>query len=106
MTSKSRAVAHLPPAHPCPICSASGDLSNGCASAGPHFNPFDRTHGAPHDLNRHVGDLGNIAADAAGVASFSFEDSLISLNGPLSIVGCVYISVLVFECAADECGYA
>ena len=67
--------------------SASGDLSGGCLSAGAHFNPFDRTHGAPADLNRHVGDLGNIQADAKGVASLSFEDRLISLNGPLSIVG-------------------
>ena len=67
--------------------SASGDLSNGCLSAGPHFNPFERTHGAPTDLNRHVGDLGNIEADSSGVASFTFLDSMISLNGPLSIVG-------------------
>lgn len=45
------------------------------------------THGAPTDVNRHVGDLGNIETDSKGVAVFSFEDSLISLNGPLSIVG-------------------
>ncbi|TBU45819.1 superoxide dismutase [Dichomitus squalens] len=66
---------------------ASGDLSNGCASAGSHFNPFERTHGAPTDIDRHVGDLGNIETDSKGVASFTFEDSLLSLNGPLSIVG-------------------
>ncbi|CDO75422.1 hypothetical protein BN946_scf184916.g6 [Trametes cinnabarina] len=68
---------------------ASGDLSNGCLSAGAHFNPFGRTHGAPTDINRHVGDLGNIESDSKGVAIFSFEDALISLNGPLSIVGYV-----------------
>ena len=75
------------PTSPEHVRSASGDLSNGCASAGPHFNPFEMTHGAPTDVNRHVGDLGNIETDSKGVATFSFEDSLISLNGPLSIVG-------------------
>ncbi|CAL1712850.1 unnamed protein product [Somion occarium] len=65
----------------------SGDLSGGCASAGSHFNPFNRNHGAPGDIERHVGDLGNIESDADGNAKFSFEDRLISLNGPLSIIG-------------------
>lgn len=69
--------------------SVSGDLSGGCASAGSHFNPFNRNHGAPDDHERHVGDLGNIYSDDKGNAKFSFEDSLISLNGPLSIVGYV-----------------
>ena len=64
-------------------------MSNGCISAGAHFNPFERTHGAPTDTNRHVGDLGNVETDSKGVAAFTFEDSVISLNGPLSIVGYV-----------------
>ncbi|RDX49886.1 hypothetical protein OH76DRAFT_1438193 [Lentinus brumalis] len=79
---------------------ASGDLSNGCTSAGPHFNPFERTHGAPTDINRHVGDLGNIAADSKGVAAFSFEDTLISLNGPLSIIG----RTVVVHAGTDDLG--
>lgn len=65
----------------------SGDLTNGCLSAGAHFNPFSKNHGAPGDKERHVGDLGNIQSDEKGFAKFSFEDKLISLNGPLSIVG-------------------
>ena len=36
---------------------------------------------------RHVGDLGNILADASNMITVDIEDSLISLNGPLSIVG-------------------
>lgn len=79
------------------MTSASGDLSNGCTSAGPHFNPLDRTHGAPTDFYRHVGDLGNIEADSQGMASFSFEDRVISLNGPLSIVG--YVNPVPSMCA-------
>jgi Cu-Zn family superoxide dismutase len=41
-----------------------GDLSQGCASAGGHFNPFGKTHGAPSSSTRHVGDLGNIEVTA------------------------------------------
>jgi superoxide dismutase, Cu-Zn family len=67
--------------------SAAGDLSNGCTSAGSHFNPFKKNHGAPDARDRHVGDLGNIVSDNDGIAKFEFQDKLISLNGPLSIVG-------------------
>eukprot|EP00854_Cymbomonas_tetramitiformis_P032318 gene32318-40948_t len=42
------------------------DFSNGCLSAGPHFNPFKKTHGAPEDEERHVGDMGNIVGDSRG----------------------------------------
>ncbi|KAI0043443.1 hypothetical protein FA95DRAFT_1563295 [Auriscalpium vulgare] len=64
-----------------------GDASNGCLSAGPHFNPFSKNHGAPTDSERHVGDLGNVKTDNSGSAKFTLEDKLISLNGPLSIIG-------------------
>lgn len=76
---------HLYPA--VTLYSASGDLSGGCASAGAHFNPFQKNHGAPGDKERHVGDLGNIQSDTDGNAKFTFEDKTISLNGPLSIIG-------------------
>ncbi|KAF8890014.1 superoxide dismutase, partial [Gymnopilus junonius] len=65
----------------------SGDLSDGCLSAGPHFNPFAKTHGAPTASSRHVGDLGNIKTDESGVANFELSDDLLSLNGPNSIIG-------------------
>ena len=64
-----------------------GDATSGCLSAGAHFNPFSKTHGAPSDTNRHVGDLGNIQSNSSGVASFSFTDKVITLNGPFSIIG-------------------
>ena len=64
-----------------------GDTTNCCISAGDHYNPFGKTHGAPQDDERHVGDLGNVVANEDGVAKFDFTDSLLKLNGPQSIVG-------------------
>lgn len=64
-----------------------GDNTNGCTSAGPHFNPFGKTHGAPEDEVRHVGDLGNIETDASGVAKGSKTDKLLTLFGENSILG-------------------
>lgn len=77
-----------------------GDVTNGCVSAGPHFNPFKKTHGAPTDDNRHVGDMGNIKTDANGVAKGSFQDSLIKLLGPTSVVG----RSVVIHAGTDDLG--
>lgn len=56
-------------------------------SAGGHFNPENKNHGGPDDDVRHVGDLGNLEAGDNGTAQYEYTDSLISLNGPHSIVG-------------------
>ena len=36
------------------------------SSAGPHFNPLDHAHGGESGGPRHLGDLGNLHADAQG----------------------------------------
>eukprot|EP00606_Chrysophyceae_sp_TOSAG23-5_P000426 GSChrysophyteH2.ASY1.ANO1.776.1 assembled CDS len=63
------------------------DFSDGCKSAGPHYNPHGKTHGAPGDEERHVGDLGNIVAGEDGVAEGSMSDHLIKLSGEFSVIG-------------------
>ncbi|KAK7502968.1 hypothetical protein BaRGS_00005594 [Batillaria attramentaria] len=64
-----------------------GDTTEGCASAGPHFNPRGKEHGGPTVDNRHAGDLGNIVAGEDGVAKVSITDKQIPLAGPNSIIG-------------------
>jgi len=64
----------------------SGDISKGCATAGAHFNPYNRTHGAPYDHERHVGDLGNIGSEGS-LAYVHSSDRSIQLAGPNSIIG-------------------
>ncbi|CAI6368768.1 unnamed protein product [Macrosiphum euphorbiae] len=77
-----------------------GDNTNGCMSSGPHFNPFGKTHGAPNDEVRHVGDLGNIEAPGSSVTKIEFNDPIISLTGPLNIIG----RTLVVHADQDDLG--
>ncbi|XP_071629776.1 copper chaperone for superoxide dismutase isoform X1 [Temnothorax longispinosus] len=58
-----------------------GDISNGCDSVGEHFNPNNSPHGGPEDdlSKRHVGDLGNVLADAAGRATFWRIDKFLKI---------------------------
>jgi len=76
------------------------DFSNGCMSAGPHYNPFGKNHGGPGDEERHVGDLGNIEANADGVAEGRLVDRLVKLSGEHTVVG---RSVMV-HADPDDCG--
>ncbi|KAL8996795.1 MAG: hypothetical protein Q9169_003764 [Polycauliona sp. 2 TL-2023] len=77
-----------------------GDNTNGCTSAGPHFNPFSKEHGAPSDSNRHVGDLGNFETDDQGNSKGSISDELIKLIGPESVLG----RTLVVHAGTDDLG--
>ncbi|HHL72299.1 MAG TPA: superoxide dismutase family protein [Bacteroidetes bacterium] len=67
-------------------------------TAGGHFNPEGMEHGGPAAEKRHIGDLGNITADEAGIAKIDFVDKKLSLNGPNSIIG---RGVIVHEKADD-----
>jgi len=77
-----------------------GDNTNGCTSAGPHFNPLGKEHGGPDAAVRHVGDLGNVEAGADGVAKVNISDKQIQLQGAHSIVG----RTLVVHADPDDMG--
>ena len=64
-----------------------GDLTKGCITAGPHFNPHSKTHGGPFSETRHVGDLGNVFSKIDGTATYEHTDHLVSLSGTNSVVG-------------------
>ena len=50
-------------------------------------NPYSKTHGAPEDEERHVGDLGNVQTDGQGNAKGSITDKHVKLFGQDSILG-------------------
>jgi superoxide dismutase, Cu-Zn family len=78
-----------------------GDCSAADASsAGDHFAPGGNPHGSPTDggAERHVGDLGNLEANAEGIADVDQVDRVITLEGPESIVG----KALIVHQMADD----
>jgi len=86
----------------------SGNLSNGCASLGGHYNPFNKDHGSriikknntiEINYERHVGDLGNISSNNS-VSKFSFIDPLIKLDGDTNILG----RSIVIHLGVDDLG--
>ena len=69
-------------------CGAGEDGTPGGAAGG-HYNPGDDPHGAPTDPpgEHHIGDMGNITADASGAARLDTTFSFLTLSGPESVVG-------------------
>ena len=63
-------------------------------------NPHGKTHGAPADSERHVGDLGNFKTDGQGNAQGSVSDKLIKLIGPESVLG----RTIVVHAGTDDLG--
>jgi Cu-Zn family superoxide dismutase len=65
-----------------------GDCSAADASsAGGHFNPMHKPHGAPDSPERHEGDMGNLEADSTGKAHLELKDSMLKFSGADSILG-------------------
>jgi len=72
-----------------------GDLSDGCASAGGHYNPDGVDHGSLQ--KGHVGDLGNVVADQSGTARFQIKAERVELS---DIVG----RAIVIHADEDDLG--
>jgi len=67
-----------------------GDLSEGCLSACSHYSIPGQLHGSISlfGKSRHIGDLcSNITADSTGKVDFVYQDELVNLSGPYSVVG-------------------
>ncbi|MEO8118433.1 MAG: superoxide dismutase family protein [Rhodoferax sp.] len=66
-----------------------GDCSSGDGmSAGGHFNPEGKPHGAAEAAIHHAGDLPSLKADARGVATFSFESTSLKIGeGMTDVIG-------------------
>lgn len=59
---------------------------DGMASGG-HFNPTMQKHAGTDTPKRHIGDLGNITANASGNATLDLDDPSLTFHGPTSIIG-------------------
>ncbi len=66
-------------------------MGTDCMMPGTHLNPLNSPHGAANAgaSARHLGDLGNITADASGTVEETVRDSL--LGGDMSFIGKVLI---------------
>ena len=53
----------------------SGDMSNGCQSMGPHYNPDDQDHGGRSSKTRHSGDMGNVRSDNGHIETSFYLDN-------------------------------
>jgi superoxide dismutase, Cu-Zn family len=57
-------------------------MGSDCTAPGQHLNPQDAPHGPANAASgaRHLGDLGNITADASGMADEMLRDSLLGTD--------------------------
>ena len=69
------------------------------SSAGGHFNPTGAPHGGPQSAERHLGDLGNITADASGNAEVNIHAGGVTLGeGENAIMG----KAIIVHAGADD----
>jgi Cu-Zn family superoxide dismutase len=52
-----------------------------------HYNPYNKNHGDIKDVERHIGDLGNIDVDLKGNSYVYLIDSIMSLRGDFTLIG-------------------
>jgi Cu-Zn family superoxide dismutase len=77
-------------------------------SAGGHFNPDGKKHGAPDSPEHHAGDLGNVTADAKGKAHLDRTVDFITVgDGAHSVAGkAVIVHIQVDDLQSQPVGNA
>lgn len=84
-----------------------GNVTNNCKNAGPHYNPFNNSHGSLHSVERHMGDLGNFETVEEDCTegrdkcktNIVVEDDQALLSGNYNIIG---RSIVVHEGEDDQ----
>lgn len=79
-----------------------GNLTEGCKSAGAHYNPDGDVHGSIWVGGpRHAGDLiNNIKGDANGAFFYRYRDPLVNLHGEENVIG----RTVVLHAKPDDLG--
>jgi Cu-Zn family superoxide dismutase len=72
------------------------------ASAGPHFNPNSKQHGALNPQGPHAGDLPNLEVSADGKGRLESTTELVSIVGGMTSVFDSDGSALVIHAAPDD----
>ncbi len=93
-------VSHAPPGMHAVHVHETGDCSDpAAASAGAHFNPGTKDHGAPHAAAHHAGDLGNMWVGENGEGHHVILMPELTIKaGMFSVVG---RAIIVHELADD-----
>ncbi|MES1905912.1 MAG: hypothetical protein MHPSP_003303, partial [Paramarteilia canceri] len=84
-----------------------GDTTQGCISAGPHFNPFNVKHGSLTSSIRHLGDLGNIDLSEWNQSNdfeYTFKAKGISLDHADGFSRCILGRSVVLHADEDDLG--
>jgi superoxide dismutase, Cu-Zn family len=73
------------------------------ASAGGHFNPENKQHGAQNPQGPHAGDLPNLVVAADGVGTLEYVDKLVSLaSGSNSLFKTDGTAIVIHAAEDDE----
>jgi superoxide dismutase, Cu-Zn family len=102
--SISLSVSQIPPGtHGVHLHAAGQCLAPDFKTAGAHFNPDNKQHGAKNPAGPHNGDLGNILANAEGKAKGSWVDPHVTLgDGPNSLLQQAGTSIVIHAQPDDE----
>lgn len=71
-------------------------------TAGPHFNPDSKQHGAKNPMGPHAGDMNNFTVSAKGTAKMSVTDPRVTLGDGANSLFANGGTALVIHAKADD----